>query len=205
MTSRVLAPSGSRMGTLPVRGEQSVFMDLRRVAMTTVNMGRQSLEKMRERAEALRKKTPPDEFLKEMKQEFQASRDSINEDFNRLEAECERIKPDRNNYDLQTPQGIQKLEEDEALWMEATLAVVKATRSWTDFFKGLVEQAVGMLTEILTAIVDGVTYAYKKVEEFMVWLADAFVKNAKIVAQRVMEGGLATASDEARNFMDSGR
>jgi hypothetical protein len=43
------------------------------------------------------------------------------------------------------------------------------------------------------------------VEEFMIWLADAFVKNAKIVAQRVMEGGLATASDEARNFMDSGR
>jgi len=43
------------MDTLAVRSEQSVFMELRRLAMTTVNMGRQSLEKMSETAEALRK------------------------------------------------------------------------------------------------------------------------------------------------------
>ncbi|CAM6021761.1 unnamed protein product [Sphagnum balticum] len=89
--------------------------------------------------------------------------------------------------------------------MEATLAILKATKSWTDFFKGLVEQVVGMLNGILTAIVDGVTYAYKNVEEFMVWLADAFVKNAKIVAQKVMQDGLAIVAEEALSFMDSRR
>ncbi|CAK9274258.1 unnamed protein product [Sphagnum jensenii] len=172
-------------------------MELRRDGMTTVNMVRQNLEKMRERAEALRKKTPPDELFKEMKQEFQASRESINEDFNRLEAECERTKPDPNNYDLQTPQGLQKLEEDEALWIEATGAVLTATRTCTDFIKDLVDQAVRMLSDIFTAMVHGeTTYADKKVEEFMVWWADKFVKKANTAPQEVQDG-FATASDEA--------
>jgi hypothetical protein len=90
--------------------------------------------------------------------------------------ECERTKPDPNNYDLQTPQGRQKLVEDEAVWMEATRSVFTATRTGTDFFKDLVDQAVRMLSDILTAIVKGIiTFAYKKVEEFMIWLADRFV------------------------------
>ncbi|CAK9229111.1 unnamed protein product [Sphagnum troendelagicum] len=151
-------------------------MELRRLGMTTVDLGRQNLEKMSKRAEALRKTTTPEEFSKKMKEEFQASRARINEDLNKLELECERTKPDPNNYDLQTPQGRQKLVEDEAVWMEATRSVFTATRTGTDFFKDLVDQAVRMLSDILTAIVKGIiTFAYKKVEEFMIWLADRFV------------------------------
>ncbi len=171
MASRDLAPSGYRISILPVRGEQSVFMELRRLGMTTVNMGRQNLEKMPERAEALRKTTTLEEFTKKMKEEFRASRESINEGLNKIEAECERTKPDPNNYDVQTPQGRQKLAEDEALWMDATGAVITATRTWTDFFKTVVDQAVRMLSAILTAIVKGITFAYKKLEQFMGWLA----------------------------------
>jgi hypothetical protein len=160
------------MDTLPVRGEQSVFMELRRLGMTTVNMGRQNLEKMPERAAALRKNTTLEEFSKKMKEEFQASRESINEGLTTLEAACERTKPDPNNYDVQTPQGRQKLEEHEAVWMEAAGTVITATRTWTDFFKDLADQAVRMLSDILTAIVKGIiTFAYKKLEQFMVWLA----------------------------------
>jgi hypothetical protein len=171
-------------------------MELRRRGMTTVDMVRQNLEKMRERAEALRKKTTPEEFSKKMKEEFQANRDSINEDFNRLELECERTKPIPADFDLQTPQGRQKLEEHEAVWMEATDAVLTATRTWTDFFKDLVDQAVRMLTGISTAMVNGeTTEADKIVEEFMVLLADKFVKKANTAPQEVQDG-FATASDE---------
>jgi len=184
------------MDTLPVRGEPSVFMQLRRLAMTTVKMARQNLEKLPERAEALRKTYTPAEFSKKMKEEFQASRDCINEDFNRLELECERTKPDPNNYDLQTPQGRKKLKDDEALWMEAAAAGTTATKTWSDFFKDLVDQALPMLSDILTAIAKGINFAYKKLEEFMVWLAGRFVKKANTAPQEVQDG-LATASDEA--------
>jgi hypothetical protein len=172
-------------------------MELRRLGMTTVNMFRQNLEKMRERAEALRRNTTPEEFSKKMKEEFQATRESINEDLNRLEAECERTKPDPNNFDLQTPQNVQRLEEQESLWMEATGAVLTATRTSTDLFKDLVDQAVGMLSDIETAMVHGeTTNAKKRVEEFMDWWADTFVKKANTAPQEVQDG-FATASDEA--------
>jgi len=197
MASRPLAPSVSRTETLTVRGEQSVFIELRRLGTTTVDMVRQNLEKMRERAEALRKQTTPEEFSKKMKEEFQANRDRINEDLNRLELECERTKPDPNNHDLQTPEGRKKLEEEEAVWMEATGAVLTATKTWTDFFKDLVDQAVRMLSDISTRMVNGeTTKADKIVEEFMVWLADKFAKKANTAPQEVQDG-LATASDEA--------
>jgi len=197
MASRDFAASGSRTETLAVRGEQSVFMELRRLGTSTVNMVRQNLEKMRERAEALRKKTTPEEFSKKMKEEFQASRESINEDLNRLEAESERTKPDRNNYDVHSPQELQKLAEHETLWMEATGAVLTATRTSTDFFTVLVDQAVRMLSDIGTAMVHGeTTNAYKIVEDFMVWWAETVVKKANTAPQEVQDG-LPTASDEA--------
>ncbi|CAK9877680.1 unnamed protein product [Sphagnum jensenii] len=197
MGSRDLAQSGSRTETIPVRGEQSVFMELRRLGTTTVDMVRQNLEKMRERAEALRKETKPEEFSKKMKEEFEANRDRINKELNALELQCETTKPDPNNYDLQTPQGRQKLEEHEVLWMKATHAVLAATRTWSDLFKDLVDHAVRMLSEIETTMVHGETTNAKKiVEQFMDWWANTFMKKANTAPQEVQDV-LATASDEA--------
>jgi len=119
--------------------------------------------------------TTPEQLSKKLKVDFQTFRDRINEDFNRLESECDRTKPDPNNYDLQTLQGRKKLVEDEAAWVEAAAAAMTATTTWTDFFKDLVDQALPMLSDIGTAIVKGITFAYKKLEKFMVWLADRFV------------------------------
>jgi len=65
MASRASAASGSRTFTSPVRGEQSVFIELRRRGRTMVDMSRENLEKLRERVEALRKKTTADEFKRD--------------------------------------------------------------------------------------------------------------------------------------------
>jgi predicted nuclease with TOPRIM domain len=189
MASRDSAASASRTETLSVRGEQSVFIELRRLGTTTVDMVRQNLEKMRERAEALREKTTEEEFSKKMKEEFQANRDRINEDLKRLELECERTKPNPNTYNLETPDGLQKLEEHERVWMEATDAVLTATKTATDVFKDLVNQAVLMLSDISTAMVNGeTTKADKIVELFKVGLADKFVKKANTAPQEVQDG-----------------
>ncbi len=181
MGSRVLALSGSPMGTLAVRGEQSIYVELKRVAMRTIDMGRQSLEKMHKSAEALQKKNKPDEFSEHLRRQFQESRDTITEGLNKLEVECERTKPNPSYYE-QTEQGQQQLREDQALWMEAAAAVLKTTRSWTDFFKDLVQKAVEMLNKIFTMIMEKVKDAYKLVEDFMVWFADAILNSAKIRA-----------------------
>jgi len=127
--------------------------------------------------------TTPEEFLRRMREQFQASKARINEDLNRLELECERIKPNSNNYDLGTQQGRKKLAEAQAVWMEAARAANSATTTWTDFFKDLVDQAVRMLSDNVTAIVKGITFAYTKLEEFMLWFADRFVKKANTAPQ----------------------
>ncbi len=131
-------------------------------------------------------------------------RDSINKAFDMLEAECGRTKPDPNNYDLE-PQGREKLRQAEELWKNAIVAILETTGTSTDFFTKFVEKAVEMLSEISTLIEKGESCADKGIEDFMVLFAAEVVKNAKIVAQNVVQDGLASAADEAPNFVDSGR